>query len=146
MNESWHTWRQVLAASIVLFCLAAASPSPAHAQQPHDLPIGVIERAFSEGHAELLMSCAAERIEMAVLGAGMLYSRGQAVYVMQKFFRQHPPRDFNVREVSHAGGNWFATGIYWANGESAPHRVYLRFQNAAEEWILIEVRIGGGGP
>lgn len=136
---------KLLLAGLTMMLLVLA-PRPSAAQAPDDLPLPELERAFQNGDVGALMARAADRLEMAVLGGGMLYSRGQAIYVMDRFFREHPPQAFTIDEVAEADDTWFATGRYQARGEDRRHNVYMRLQQAGH-WQLVEIRISvGSGP
>lgn len=144
MQHVLRRWFLLLGVALVVPVLVARS---ATAQAPDDLPLARLESAFRSGDVHAIMASAADRLEMAVMSSGMLYSRGQAVYVMDRFFREHPPQRFTLVDVAEADETWFATGHYLARGEERRHNVYLRLQRTAGAWQLVEIRISvGGGP
>lgn len=143
MHDVFWRWPS-LAGSLFVALFLMLAPLQSAAQVPDDLPLQTLEEAVGAGDVGALMRRASDRLEMAVLGSGMLYSRGQAIYVMEKFFHEHPPRTFSIEKVARADASWFATGRYRARGEEGRYTVYLRLQQAAGRWELIEIRISGG--
>lgn len=122
----------------LLACLAAA---PAAAQEAGHAELEQARRALAAGDARLLMDGAAERLELSVLAPSALYTRSQAMYVLQKFFEQHPPRRCVLQNVSQAEGSWFAAALYWHARAEQPYQVYLRLRQRGPTWELREVRI-----
>lgn len=113
--------------------------------QPTDSEIEVrerIEQAFQEGGAEQLLTPAAERVELGILGMQTYYSRNQALYVLQDFFKNYPPREFSIEDESRAEGDFFLTAQYWYGQAEQPLQVYVRLtQQEEEQWMLQEVRL-----
>jgi hypothetical protein len=104
-------------------------------------PLVEIREALRRGDAQALLAVAAERVEIALLGRSTLYSRSQATYVLQDFFRHYPPKRFVLINDSRAGGSWFAVGRYEVQGGDQPLDVYLRLRARGGGWELREVRI-----
>ncbi|MFQ5571528.1 MAG: DUF4783 domain-containing protein [Rhodothermales bacterium] len=100
-----------------------------------------LQEALASGDAHLLMAEASDRVEIALLGQSKLYSRAQAVYVMQDFFRRYPPEHFAFQNTSQAEGSWFATGQYRYKHAERPLKVYVRLRMKGAQWELREVRI-----
>ena len=112
--------------AIVLLALVAASP--ALAQKDEAEVVRKVEQAFSRGDAAALLAHAADRVEIAVLGTGSLYSRAQATYVLNDFFRENPPRRFAADEPSSTRDNFFVAGKYWYGADDQHYDVYMRFR------------------
>lgn len=113
---------------------------------PASGPVGAslvqrVEASFRAGDPELLLSPAAERIEISRFGTRTFYSRSQAFYVLEDFFKEYGPRDFQARDVTEAGTNTFVTGLYWHVRAERPFRVYVRLSESSDDWHLQEVRI-----
>ena len=107
-----------------------------------DAALAYVERAVEAGDAEALLSEATERVEIALFGSSTLYSRAQALYVMEHFFQEYPPVQFSLQHTSAADGNWFASGPYYHTHSDRPLRVYVRLRVRGEEqWEVREVRI-----
>jgi len=86
-------------------------------------------------------AAAAERVELALPGRTKLYSRAQATYVLEDFFRQHPPERFTLGRTSKVAGSWIAAGVYWYRQGEDPFQVYLRLRQKDRRWVLREIRI-----
>ena len=123
---------------VFLFVLAASS-SEAYGQE---VGHGALREAFAAGDAQRVLATAAKRVEVSLLGSSSQYSRSQAIYVLQKFFKDHPPRRFRWRESSTEEQNRFLMGRYWHEASKQPLPVILRLSRAEEGWQLQEVRIG----
>ena len=100
-----------------------------------------LEAAIGRGSAHDLLDHAADRVEIALFGVSSLYSRAQAVYVMQDFFRQYPPVRFVLQEPSRSDGNWFAGGSYAYAPAGRDLQVFVRIRKKDGGWELREVRV-----
>lgn len=100
-----------------------------------------VEVAFQEGNPERLLTPAADRIEITLFGARTFYTRSQAFYVLEDFFKEYGPRRFEARDVTEAGSNTFVTGRYWHVRADRPLRVYVRLSDGDDQARLHEVRI-----
>ena len=127
---------------VALLCvglLVGFGTTTAQAQQGQALT--QMRDAFAGGDAEALLGGAADRVEIALLGQSKLYSRAQAIYVMEDFFRRYPPESFTLQNDAQDEGNWFATGRYQYVHADQPLHVYLRMRLKGQQWELREVRI-----
>lgn len=131
----------------LLVCLVAfvvaGRPASSHAQ-PTD-PVTEartrVAQAFQQGDAQHLLTPAAERVEISILGMQTYYSRAQALYVLQDFFRNFTPRAFEFSDVSRADDDFLATARYWYGQAERPLQVYVRLVHVEDEWLLQEVRL-----
>ena len=117
-------WARIFA--IVLLALATAPP--VLAQKDEAEVVRKVEQAFSKGDAAALLAHAADRVEITVLGTGSLYSRAQATYVLNDFFRENPPTRFAADEPSSSRDNFFVAGKYWYGTDDRHYDVYMRFR------------------
>ena len=101
-----------------------------------------IKRAFEAGNARALLDAAVDRLEISLFGANTSYSRGQALYVLEDFFRNYPPHRFMLQDHQETDGHRFAMGRYWYEGSDRPLQVYLRLRAEGGGWVLQEIRIG----
>lgn len=101
----------------------------------------VVEQALSQGDTNALTSIASARIELTIFGSAAMYSRGQAMYVLSDFFRQHPPTTVSFSDPSRSGANWFVMGEYLYEGGEQPLRVFVRLRARDGQWELRELRI-----
>ncbi len=112
----------------VLAALAVVATNPVRAQTDEEAVVRKVEQAFSKGDVSALLSHAAERVEVAVLGSGSLYSRAQATYVLNDFFRQYPPVRFVANPPSSTRDSFFVAGRYWYGTDDRHYDVYMRFR------------------
>jgi hypothetical protein len=134
--------RALLVASFVV-AVVGVSPLRMYAQ-PADPEAEARERiaeAFRNGDAERLMTPAADRVEASILGMQTYYSRAQALFVLQDFFRNFVPRKFAFGEASQAEDDFFATAQYWYGQAERPLQVYIRLTRRDEAWVLHEIRL-----
>lgn len=109
--------------------------------QPADVSERVV-RAFERGDALVLLGGdATSHLEVGLMGENRLYSRSQAAYVLQKFFKTHPPARFELQDTSRVGGNRFVAGRYFSRSDAEPLRVYVRFREREGQWELREIHI-----
>jgi len=101
-----------------------------------------VQQALSTGDASVLLTPAADRVEVNLFGTRTFYSRDQAFYVLQNFFKEHGPRRFAVQDTVQTESTYFVTGTYWHVRDERPLRVFVRLSAAAARWELQEVRVG----
>lgn len=109
--------------------------------QAQEAALSRLQEAFAAGDADAVLADAADRVEIALLGQSKLYSRAQATYVMEDFFRRYPPETFTLHNDARDEGNWFATGRYQYKHAEQPLHVYLRLRLRGEQWEVLEVRV-----
>ena len=122
-----------------LVLLGGFGAGPVWAQQ--GAALSQVQEAFAAGDAKALLGEAADRVEIALLGGSKLYSRAQAIYVMEDFFRRYPPETFTLQNDAQEDGNWFATSRYRYKHAERPLHVYLRLRKKDGRWQLHEVRV-----
>jgi hypothetical protein len=128
--------------ALVAASLLGAAPAQAQDQTaPADTIVQRVETAFQAGDARVLLSPAADRLEISLFGARTFYSQAQALYVLRDFFERYPPRRFQVEDVSTTERHSFTVGGYWHTQDSAPLRVYVRFGRQSEAWLVQEVQV-----
>ena len=127
----------IIGCSIVL--LAGGSVTRAVGQTPDG--IEKVQQAFETGDAPSLLSNASDRIEIALLGRSRLYSRAQAIHVVQGFFQRYPTAGFTIQSQAREESSWFVAGRYRYKHAEHPLQVYLRFRLKDDAWELREVRV-----
>jgi hypothetical protein len=108
------------------------------------VPDTVLQRvttAFSDGNAQLLLSPAADRVEVSLFGTRTFYSSAQAFYVLREFFDTHPPAAFSVNDATGAGRSCFLRGRLDHAHDERTLQVYVRLVHRGDAWQLHEVRI-----
>ncbi|PSQ68175.1 MAG: hypothetical protein BRD29_04480 [Bacteroidetes bacterium QH_2_67_10] len=125
-------------ALLALVLLVITVPLEAQAQEVRQ---SALREAFAAGDARAVLQRAAGHVEVGLLGNSSQYSRSQAVYVLDTFFDDHPPRRFEWKDTSTNGDSRFLTGRYWYEASKQAMPVYLRLSRASEGWKLQEVRI-----
>ena len=130
--------RRAWLVAVLAVLLGGLAGGPAQAQEA---ALDRVQVAFADGDADAVLADAADRVEIALLGQSKLYSRAQATYVMEDFFRRYPPDVFTLDNSAGDEANWFATGRYRYKHADKPLHVYLRLRQKAERWELLEVRV-----
>lgn len=100
-----------------------------------------IERALAEGNANRLAAVAADRVEVGLLEGSTLYSRSQALYVLEDFFEEFAPERCALRTVDESDTDWFVSGQYWHAGGDEPLRVFVQFKSEGGQWSLRGLRV-----
>lgn len=124
----------------VVLC-GAVLPERALAQDGAERALQQIETAFSNGDSRVLADAAADRVEIRLFGSSTWFSRGQAVYVLEDFFRQYPPRKCAFKKSTQTDDSWFAPGEYWYETAGNPLRLYIVLRQKGEQWELREIRV-----
>lgn len=103
--------------------------------------IGRVHHAFSQGDASALLKNCSDQVEIGLFGSPVLFSRPQATYVLQGFFRDFPPREFTVDNSDRAAEDLFLSGRYWFGEEEQPLDVFMRFRRRGTTHEVREVRV-----
>lgn len=117
------------------------STDPGEAEAVPDTLVQRVSTAFADGDAQLLLTPAADRVEVSLFGTNTFYSNAQAFYVLRDFFDTHPPADFAVGDVTETGNSFFVRGRFDHDRGERPLQVYVRLVRREEMWQLQEVRI-----
>lgn len=125
----------------LLAAVLAFGGSPAHAQGDPRAVLQRAERALASGDTRALLRLSADRIEITLLESGQLYTQAQARYVLDMFFREHPPKAFRFDEPSRTERGWFASGTYDVASGNRSLRCYVQVRKRAGRWELRELRI-----
>lgn len=128
--------------------MAASSVHGQDRARAAGVPDAVVNRvatAFADGDAELLLTPAAERVEVSLFGTQSFYSSSQSFYVLRHFFEAHPPAHFTLEDTTASGPSCFVQGRFQDTREERVLQVYVRLvRDDANTWRLHEVRIGSG--
>lgn len=138
LSGGWSLVRTLMLGAV--FCVVVL-PERAMAQEGAERALQQIESAFSRGNSRVLADIAADRLEIRLFGSSTLCSRGQAVYVLEDFFRQYSPQKFDFQEATRTDESWFAPGEYWYESAGNPLRVYVVLRQKGEQWELREIRV-----
>lgn len=142
--ESWSPALPVYALVCLLMTAPPAVATAQTAEADTSLQAQALEHvrdAFARGDARALLAHATERIEMTLLGRSTHYSRSQAIYVMEEFFRDYPPEQFAAEDTSGAEGSWFMAYEYWSTRGQEPMQVFIRVRTLADSWEVREIRV-----
>lgn len=123
---------------------AAAWGQSSPANELESVPDTVLQRvttAFARGDAQLLLSPAADRVEVSLFGTRTFYSNAQAFYVLREFFDTHPPSAFSLNDATGAGQSCFVRGRLNHTHDERTLQVYVRLVHRDDAWRLHEVRI-----
>ncbi len=136
-----------LALAAVLF--GAVVQAQVRAQVRDDRLAARLAAAMEAGDAAALLEDAAARVELVLFDRSGLYSRGQAVLVLQGFFRRHPPGHAELDEWVRAPDSRTAMGRYSPATGDPPLRVSVRLRPGepaagGERWQVDAVRIERG--
>ena len=106
-------WRPLLRWGIIGFSIVLLAGGPV-GQTVAQTPYGIekVQDAFAKGDAQALLDDASDRIEIGLFGRSRLYSRAQAIHVVQGFFQRYPPVGFTLQSQAQEQDSWFATGRF----------------------------------
>lgn len=112
---------------------------PSSAQDTLD--VDALIYSIAEGDEETLLGFVGQRVELALLGQRRRYTRAQAKYVMDGFFRLYPPESFAVDHSLSQQDEWWLTGRYVVRFNAEQMRVYLRFRGQFPVYRLLAIQI-----
>lgn len=137
--------------SLVLLALYVCLPTANTAQaqfslatapaQPDSTLLLQIEHSFQTADPAVLLSLAADPIDIALFGEGATYSRSQATRVLQEFFRRYPPESVMLREEVAADDRRSLVGEYLPTGATEPASVFVRLRARDSQWEIRSIRI-----
>lgn len=125
----------------VLWALLWGTVLTASAQEGREAVKSQLRSAFERGNMAALMERAAPQVEIGLFGESKLYSRAQALFVLESFRTSYPPERFLVRDESVAERGWFLEGFYWSGTARTPLRVYLRLRMTGDRWEIREILV-----
>ncbi len=128
---------EILVCWLVIFGI----PSGVTWGQTDTLDVAGILEYLSEGNAGALVSHAEDYLELALLEQPRRYTRSQALYVLEKFFRQYSPDGFRLDHSMTQGEEWWLTGSYSVRDERQGLRFYLRFGGIFPEYRLMAIQV-----
>ena len=96
---------------------------------------------LSDGDERALVNQAGDYLELALLEQPRRYTRSQALYVLQDFFRQYSPERFELDHSMTQGEEWWLIGHYTVRNEREPLRIYLRFGGSFPMYRLIAIQV-----
>jgi len=104
------------------------------------LDLTSIKTYVSEENSQALINHADEYLELALIEQPRRYSQAQAFYVIEKFFRLYPPKEFELRHTISQGDQWWVIGQYKVRDEQQILHMYLRFRRSSLEDLLISIQ------
>jgi hypothetical protein len=125
--------------SVLLICapprvVAQGSSDPAEMAE-------IVTDALSVADSKALSDLSAGQVDLDLGEGSSVYTRDQARYVFTSFFRDHPPSDVSLGDVSMLQGTSTVRGTYHALDSNEPWRVFIRLSSIQGTWKLKEVRL-----
>jgi hypothetical protein len=133
----------LLSAALLLIGVPAQAGVPPDEQSvpPDSTVLLRIGHAFGAANVDSLLVDAADRIDLVIFGRGALCSRTQAAFVMQDFFRKHPPERASFQEQAHSEDSRSVIGTYWPEGAPSPIHIFVRLRELDDRWEIRSIRI-----
>lgn len=137
----------LLSSLLTVGILLVAGALPLAAQEEHvdsDSALVRVQLGLEETNANEVLIDAGDRVEVVLFGEGGIYRRGQAVSVLEDFFRRFPPDSVSFSERSTIDDSRSTIGRYYPRDGSPPLiiRVQHRVESPADSlWKLIGIRV-----
>jgi len=97
-----------------------------------------MKTAIKTGSAEQLSKHFNQNIDVNIEGSLSSFSKTQAVFAIDEFFKAHPPTDFTiVHKGSSQGGLQFAIGKYISNQDT--YTVLIRVKDSGQTRLIHEI-------
>ncbi|MFC2137252.1 DUF4783 domain-containing protein [Bacteroidota bacterium] len=98
-----------------------------------------ILKAFKTGDSKALSVNLSTNVEMAILDNEEIYSKAQAIQVLNSFFEKYPVKNFNFIHKGGKEGSKYAIGEYLSNAKKFRITIYLK--NINNKPIIHQIRI-----
>ncbi len=102
------------------------------------VPDNILE-AFKTGNSKALSVNLSTNVEMAILDNEGIYSKAQAIQILNNFFQKYPVKEFNFIHKGGKEGSKYAIGEYLSNNQKFRITIYLK--NIDENPIIHQIRI-----
>lgn len=122
----------------ILALVALATP-PLRAQTADPPGVAGLLEAVEEGRAEDILAFAGDRLEIGLFAATRTYSRSQARFVLESFFRENPPASVTLERSAGTDVGWFASARVAVVRAEQPLRLYIRLRRQGDRWLLREI-------
>jgi hypothetical protein len=135
-----HKFPQVVALTAALLTMTG---QPSVGQDLHD-PDKVIElltEAVRTGDARQIAELSTAQVEIDLGEGTSLYSRDQSRFVLMSFFKDNPPSDFDVDDVTVLQTHCTAQGTFSSSNSDRKRNVLVRLLRSSEGWRLKELHI-----
>lgn len=108
-----------------------------------DSALARVQLGLETTDANNALADAGDRVEVVLFGEGGVYRRGQAISVLEDFFRRFPPDSVSFSEHSTIDDSRSVIGQYYTRDGSSPLiiRVRHRVEPADSLWELIGIRV-----
>jgi hypothetical protein len=103
-----------------------------------DIPAG-IKQAFSYGDSKKLSNYIGATLELSILDNESIYSKSQALMIIQNFFDKYPPTGFVILHQGSKASSKYAIGNLTTNNKT--FRVTLLLKIRENQNILHQLRI-----
>lgn len=142
MSSVQSLFSSLLLATVVL--VAGAGTVVAQEDRPDpDSALARVQLGLEGTDADAVLIDAGDRVRVVLFGEGGVYQRGQAVSVLQDFFRRFPPDSVLFSERSTIDDSRSVIGRYHLRDGSSPLiiRVQHRVEPADSLWELTGIRV-----
>lgn len=117
----------------IIFCFYISGSALSQSDLSH------VSAAFIAGNSKELAMFFNENIELEIGSSNDIYSKPQAVLIIQSFFNNNKPADFVYQtQISETTTPYAIASLTTDNGE---FRVYMAFQKHDEKILISQLRI-----
>jgi hypothetical protein len=116
VNVGFESFRPVKYSVLLIISLVVGLHVQVQAQEALEIPRKIVV-GIEKGDAKSVALFFNDNLELAVLGTENIYSKRQAEFILQKFFRENVPQGFYIK---HQGGKknttYFIADLTTTNG------------------------------
>jgi len=98
-----------------------------------------VEAAFRKGNANLLLPQLSDEVDWIFTTENSSLSKSTFVATLNQFFKNNPPKDFNVVHNGQRGESKFLIGKYISAKET--YRIHLLYKKNSNTYLITQVRI-----
>ena len=103
-------------------------------------PIDKVAELIRAGNIHDLSALFAPNIEITILDEENVYSKAQAVVVLENFFNENRPRSVKLLHKINSNPN-YQFGVLIFASDKATFRITYTLKESNQSWVLIELRI-----
>ncbi len=124
---------------LVLF-IFSVSMNKIMAQETDNI-LDIISTYISEGDSDALSKYFDNMIELNILRNEGTYSKTQSKYILDEFFKKHPPKNFIIKHKGTSDkGAHYAIGTYFSEGKQ--YRTYFLMKKSKNQYLLQIFHVG----
>jgi tRNA nucleotidyltransferase/poly(A) polymerase len=98
-----------------------------------------VEATFRKGNASILLPQLSDEVDWIFATDNSTLSKSTFVTTLNQFFKNNPPKDFDIVHNGQRGDSKFLIGKYISSKET--YRIHLLYKKNSNTYLITQVRI-----